>query len=208
MAKKEDNALYLIKIQLLNVTPTVWRRIVVPRSINLADFNKVLIVAMGWSATHLSAFEDKKGIWYSVKNDWFDDDEDGDFLADDEKNAQDFILSQVLHINEPKLKQYYDFGDDWEHTITLEDDKYTPQKPLPCPIACLAGKNACPFEDIGGAWAYQEFKKAIQGKEYDTNYEFDEDLLHDFADFDPTEFDKDDINEQLAELYDSLYGKK
>lgn len=204
MAKKEDNGLYLIKIQLKDVKPAIWRRIVVPRDINLADFNLVLMTAMGWTGMHLSAFEDKQRIWYRVENEWFDDDDN--LMEDDDKNAQDFTLSQVLHAKEPILKHYYDFGDDWQHTITLEDDKYTLEKPLPCPIVCLAGNNACPLEDIGGADAYQEFKKAIQGKEYDRDYEFDDDLMQDFSDFDPKAFDKDDINEQLKKLYDDFYG--
>ncbi len=54
----------------------------------------------------------------------------------------------------PECDYSYDFGDDWEHRIVFEQalEGKTGQK---YPV-CLSGKRACPPEDCGGSWGYEE----------------------------------------------------
>jgi hypothetical protein len=53
----------------------------------------------------------------------------------------------------------YDFGDNWHHTVTLEEIL-----PVAKGVAyprCIGGEKACPPEDSGGPSGYRRFKKAI-----------------------------------------------
>jgi len=44
---------YLLKIQLLDIEPSIWRRFVVPASITLDRLHDVIQVVMGWTDSHL-----------------------------------------------------------------------------------------------------------------------------------------------------------
>jgi hypothetical protein len=52
----------------------------------------------------------------------------------------------------------YDFGDRWEHVLTLE--KFLVRE-VTMPL-CMAGNRACPPEDCGGPWLYVEFLRSRQ----------------------------------------------
>lgn len=62
---------------------------------------------------------------------------------------------------------------------------------------CIAGKRACPPEDIGGIWGYKELLEVSNNPDH-PEYE----NLMDWAgeDFDPTEFDIQAVNAKLAGL--------
>lgn len=47
---------YLLKIQLLDIEPSIWRRFVVPASITLDRLHDVIQVVMGWTDSHLHEF--------------------------------------------------------------------------------------------------------------------------------------------------------
>jgi hypothetical protein len=49
--------LLLLHIELKWITPTIWRRFVVPESITLGKLHHVIQVVMGWSDSHLHEFE-------------------------------------------------------------------------------------------------------------------------------------------------------
>lgn len=59
------------------------------------------------------------------------------------------------------ISYIYDFGDDWEHKITVEKiiDNYVGER---CVV--LKGKGDCPPEDVGGIWGYKEFLKVYNDK--------------------------------------------
>ena len=54
----------------------------------------------------------------------------------------------------------YDFGDSWEHLVVVE--KVLPAEAGVRYPVCLAGKRACPPEDVGGIWGYADFLETIQ----------------------------------------------
>ncbi|MHB1880765.1 MAG: plasmid pRiA4b ORF-3 family protein [Acidithiobacillus sp.] len=65
----------------------------------------------------------------------------------------------------------YDFGDGWEHIVTvyeinLPDSEFKHPK-------CIDGQNACPPEDVGGPWGYQDYLEAID----DPNHEMHQEML-------------------------------
>jgi hypothetical protein len=62
---------------------------------------------------------------------------------------------------------------------------------------CLKGKLACPPEDCGGIWGYYEMLEVLE----DPKHERHEELVEWIGgDFDPEQFDLDEINAELAEL--------
>jgi hypothetical protein len=63
-------------------------------------------------------------------------------------------LQDVAPAAKTKFIYEYDFGDGWEHQVVVE--KVLPAEPgLRYPVL-LAGKRACPPEDCGGPWGYEE----------------------------------------------------
>ncbi|WP_063840372.1 plasmid pRiA4b ORF-3 family protein [Azospirillum thiophilum] len=46
-----------LKVRLLDVSPMVWRRLLIPAVMTLRELHGVLQVAMGWEGVHLYVFE-------------------------------------------------------------------------------------------------------------------------------------------------------
>ncbi len=53
------------------------------------------------------------------------------------------------------LDNTYDFGDNWEHNIEIENVLFDFDKNHP---VCLAGKGDRPPEDVGGEGGYEEYE--------------------------------------------------
>lgn len=145
--------IYQLKIVLQGVRPQIWRRVQVPSDIALEELHLVLQAVMGWTNSHLHAFRFGQRR-YTMPY------EDGVLEELQMEDERDVCLSEL--ITEPKqtFEYEYDFGDNWQHLVTLEkilsaapDVKY----PL-----CLAGKRACPPEDCGGIWGYADLLKVLR----------------------------------------------
>jgi Plasmid pRiA4b ORF-3-like protein len=139
-----------LKITLAEVKPPIWRRLRVPGEANLGWLHAVIQVAMGWTNSHLHQFT-SGGTVYSDPGFDLDEFED-DPKVFDERQA---TLQKIA----PKLKSVllyeYDFGDSWNHFITVE--KTLPADPAVAPGAeCLDGARACPPEDCGGVCGYAD----------------------------------------------------
>jgi hypothetical protein len=106
------------------------------------------------------------------------------------------------------MQYLYDFGDCWIHNVSVEDIEGTPAKPKArslraptprAPVACLAGKRACPPEDCGGPSGYADFLAAITSADHPQH---DELLEWAGGSFDPEACSLREINESLARLVD------
>jgi hypothetical protein len=162
-----------LRIQLRDVTPVVWRRILVPGSIRMAKLSLILIAAMGWNNSHPHEFligDQRIGMC-------FDDDPEDDI---DEKSV---TVLQALR-EERRFSFAYDFGDSWDHDVVVEDLTWS-SVALTFAV-CLEGENACPPDDVGGASGYRRFVKAITDPEHE---EHDRTIGWVDGPFDPTEFD-------------------
>ena len=60
----------------------------------------------------------------------------------------------MFTLSNPTARYKYDFGDDWQHTVTLVDVLRHDFK-LTYP-RCIDGARACPREDCGGVHAFAE----------------------------------------------------
>lgn len=185
---------FQFKIQIREIAkPTVWRRVKVDADNSFRDLHKVIQLAFGWTFSHL----------YSFSNEAFSplfQIEDPDFMDEDYGSPIDSTkikLNDIFVVEKQIFTYVYDFGDAWEHKITLE--KITDEK-LDVPV-CLAGKGKCPPEDCGGAWGYEDIKVAINEPSH-PEYEdirswlgLDEDEV-----WEPNEFDLDEANLMLSEI--------
>jgi hypothetical protein len=151
--------IYQFKIELKEIEPAIWRRIVVPATYSFWDLHVAIQDSMGWLDSHLHAFRianpktgkmDEIGI---PDDDPFDD--ELVFLPGWELRIAEYFI-------EPgdNCEYEYDFGDSWEHEVVLEGILLKePKAKYP---KCIGGAQACPPEDCGGVHGYQEMLKIIR----------------------------------------------
>jgi hypothetical protein len=188
--REAANLIYQLKVTLRDSKPPIWRRIQVPGSITLLKLHRVLQVVMGWEDYHLHQYI-VDGVYYGTRDPEFE------LPGMEMENERGVKLYQIAPDVGSRFVYEYDFGDGWQHQIVVE-------KLLP-PIAgndgkyprCIAGKRACPPEDVGGVWGYGDFLKVIRNPAHP-----DRDGMLEWAggDFDPEEFDLEDINNALKKV--------
>jgi hypothetical protein len=140
---------YQIKITLTGINPPIWRRVQVPSDTMLSELHLMLQAAMGWQNCHLHSFT-IDGVDYSYG--------DPDLELDMEDESQ-VRLDDVAPGPNNRFSYMYDFGDGWEHDVVIEEvAKAEPKQRYP---VCIAGARACPPEDCGGIWGYQDFLEII-----------------------------------------------
>jgi Plasmid pRiA4b ORF-3-like protein len=175
-----------LKIELLDVVPTVWRRLIVPETIKLPKLHRVFQAALGWTNSHLHEFV-IDGARYSEPDPDFDEE-----LQHDERNI---VLHEALGMDARCFDYVYDFGDDWHHAVLVEDQHMSVNPPTS--IRCDDGENACPPEDVGGALRYADFLAAIADPTHEEH-----DVFRDWSGgrFDPRRFDLDATNRALSKI--------
>jgi hypothetical protein len=186
MTTKQLRSIYQIKISLIGVKPPIWRTVLVPSNLGLAAFHEVIQHTMGWENYHLHQFV-VNNIFYGIPDDDF-----GMEIEDETK----YKISHLLKKEKDTITYEYDFGDSWEHKILLE--KILPYDSKTALPVCIKGKRACPPEDCGGIWGYEELLETIS----DAKHPEHESMLEWLGgEFDPEEFDLEQINKDLAEYY-------
>jgi hypothetical protein len=183
--------LYHLEVVLNHVKPQVRRRLQVPGNANLGWLHAVIQVALGWTNSHLHQFRDGERV---ISDPAFELDEfEGSPPVLDERKV---TLMQVAPRRLDELLYEYDFGDSWEHTVTVA--KVLDPDAAAAKIAlCLDGARACPPDDCGGAWGYEDLLKIIRNprhKEHKTMLGW---LGHPF---DPEAFDLNKANTFLRKL--------
>jgi hypothetical protein len=184
---KAHAPVYQIKITLKRSKPPIWRRVLISSDTTLDELHHIIQAAMGWYGGHLHAFN-INGREYSTPRPY-----DHDHLAElGMQNAAGKRLLSFVSGEGFKFTYEYDFGDDWQHQILIEKILLPdPKQTLP---VCIKGKRACPLEDIGGVWGYEEFLEAIKDPKHDEHEMYTEWIGDDF---DPEAFDLDAVNLRL-----------
>jgi hypothetical protein len=180
------DTIYQIKVTLRDSKPPIWRRIQVRSDTRLDQMHTILQEVMGWDSYHLHQFI-IFGDYYGEPHDDFD------FI--DMKDHRKYKLNDFLTEAGVKFVYEYDFGDSWEHILLLEKI-LSAEKDAQYPV-CLKGKRACPPEDVGGIWGYEDFLEAIADPEHEEHEDYLEWIG---GDFDPEEFDPEKINQGLKHL--------
>jgi hypothetical protein len=178
---------YQLHIELNEVQPRVWRRLLVPEDVTLIKLNVILQQAMGWLGGHLHEYIVGR-LHYGIP----DDDWPSAEPMIDERRMR---LNTLFESGARRFTYLYDFGDGWEHTVKVEDLVAPSTEGMK--IRCLAGENACPPEDVGGPDSYFEFLAAIKDPAHEERISM---LQWIGGSFDPVAFDITDVNERLAAI--------
>lgn len=155
-----DPLIFQIKLTLKGSKPPIWRRILIENTTTFEDLHALIMEFFDWSDMHLHEFrftspENRNHTTY-IGN------PSEDAWNYEEIYPEDQIqLGHVFHRLQSRVHYTYDFGDQWECLIKLEEvyDPQTIQKigllhSLPI---CIKAKGAGPPEDIGGIWRYHHY---------------------------------------------------
>ena len=188
---KKYKYVFQFRIDLRGIKPPIWRRILVPETYSFWDLHVSIQDAMGWSDYHLHEFRIKNpGSHTSRRIGIPEEVYGGDGYGEDEGTEADWDvrITDLFSTENDTAFYNYDFGDDWEHKIKFE--KRLPSEPdVKYPI-CIKGKRACPPEDCGGMWGYEEMLNIIKDPEHE---EYEEYINWLGGEFDPEHFEKDEI---------------
>ena len=171
-----------LRIELVDTDPLVWRRVVVPETINLHRLHELIQDVMGWEERHLYEFE-CGGRYYAEPDDF------SERSITMSRNAK--LKTLVNRAKGNDFHYLYDFGDDWKHRIVIEATEV--EAVSPCP-RWLDGAMACPPEDIGGVQGYAALKAASAGEQDPHGHELLQMLGEDFS---PEALDEEAIEEHL-----------
>jgi len=131
---------YQLRIWIRQISPQIWRRLLVRSDSTIAELHDSLQIAFGWTDDHLHQFL-IHGKPYGIER-------VGGMSLDDNPHQVrlcDFRWKEVWVYE-------YDLTDWWQHEICLE--QVLPLDPAKCYPMCVAGKRRGPIEGCGGAFAF------------------------------------------------------
>lgn len=180
-----------LRISLDEIEPEVWRSVVVPSDIQLADLSVVLVAVMGWEGYHLHQFV-AGGMYFGA----------GDVEMSRFTIAYDRVTLEQIAREGVEFEWHYDFGDSWSHRVVNERVGEPEQARVPI---CLDGARACPPEDCGGSVGYADLLAVLA----DPDDEDQADMLEWVGGgFDPEAFDRKAVNERLRFLQPKNPGRR
>lgn len=163
-----NERVYLLKIQLLDIEPAIWRRFTVPACITLDRLHDVIQVVMGWKDSHLYEF--------TISNKRYTEEPE---TKEQGLECGLYRLGELIKRKGRVFNYLYDFGDGWEHEITIEDSRYSSHDSVNyfCSkqirdLMCLDGQRACPPEDVGGTYGYLNFLNALREPKHERHEEY------------------------------------
>jgi hypothetical protein len=122
-----------LKVRLLEISPMVWRRLLVPAATSLRELHGIIQVAMGWEGIHLFQLR-LRAVRYGSPE-----------LS---ATSPDVDLASFRLRRGSRFVYEYDLNVPWRHEVRVEQH-IEPEAGRPCPL-CLAGHGDCPAEDSGG----------------------------------------------------------
>lgn len=180
---------YQLKVMIKNSKPPIWRRVIVPAGLSFSQLELVLNEVMGWSGAHLGMFEFKSP---NIRIEELDEERIDDFFYRDTLNAPETIIDEFLD-NAKWFSYVYDFGDWWDHRVTIE--KVLNDYPNRYPQVIKMKGETLP-EDCGGIYGYYELMRILDNPEDPMHKEMS-DWMGYMA---PIDCDLEELNETLEEL--------
>lgn len=148
-ASASSTRIYQLKIFLREISPMIWRRLLVSDNISLLNLHEIIQISMGWAGYHLWTFSINGREYGRAYGEGLTGEDYDTTLSD-----LDLRLRQRFLYN-------YGFGDYWQHEMRLES-ALEPEPGESYPV-CIGGERACPPEDCGGPWDYQELLHLARG---------------------------------------------
>ena len=192
--------LFTLRIELKpnEIQPVIWRRLEVDGRISLSKLHHFIQASFGWTDAHLHEFE-IQGRTFAIPDP--EDEMYGRIIEDERK-----VFLRRLLATEDVFLYRYDFGDNWEHDITVESFIDNMEHDPRGGALITDGARACPPEDVGGSNGYHEFLEGLLVDPY-----LDEAQRHwDWAggNFDPLQFDKRIANAAILRMLYNGWGSK
>lgn len=175
-----------VRIELKDTDPLIWRQVEAPTSITLKVLHDIVQIAIGWFDYHLWEFtigEQRYGL--PMDEDWG---------TAPRKPATKVRLRDVLKAKRTVIDYVYDFGDYWEHRITVTDVRAGDAE-IAYP-RYLGGERAGPPEDCGGIPGFYALLKARNDPNDPDHAEATEYL----GDYDPDLIDAESIKYGLGRI--------
>lgn len=161
---------YQLHIQLNDIIPTIWRRILTPSHVRLDDFHRILQTAIGWTNSHLHLFDTGSDTFAPLE-----------FEVEDARNSRKVQLEDILKKEGSTVRYEYDFGDGWVHTLTLEK------------IVQFDG-DVFVTQCIGGVFGFHRMLEILKDPSHEEYREFKVWLGRNYH---PEKFDLNKVNKQL-----------
>ena len=155
---------YQLRIDVEGCTDPIWRRIKIPAIISFEDLHQLIQTLFGFEDYHLYEFRIKElGIWIpggetDIENQINDDVE----IVDNLERIADYLKKEMV------IYYHYDFGDDWQLLITVEQElEGVEHYPV---VVEFCGNNL--IEDCGGIERYQEI--ILSRDDLDINFDLED----------------------------------
>jgi hypothetical protein len=174
-----------LHIQLDDVQPAIWRRVEVPLTSSLKTIHDVIQAVMLFEDYHLFQFEIGDRRYGYPDPEW----------GDEMRSARNARLGAILARGETRFTYTYDFGDDWRHSVVVED--VVVADPVVDYPRFIEGARRGPPEDVGGLPGFEEFLGATADPKHPEHASVMTWYGHPF---DPTDIDLDAITARLAKL--------
>jgi hypothetical protein len=187
------NQFFLLKISLIDTQPLIWRNFVVPASIKLDHLHHVIQIVMGWENYHMYEFTIGKKSYAQEME-----------LFQRANLAKNFHLQDLVKKRGQSFQYLYDFGDNWEHKITIEDMDFKPEN-LEKPIYCIKGEGMCPPEDIGGVFGFENFCEIMADPNHEEHADMKEWYFGDSESSDIFSVDYFNLSEVNSKLSEFVY---
>lgn len=187
---------YRVRLDLLDTKPPIWRRLDLVSNLALDELHVIIQVAMGWTDSHLHTFA-VGGRPFSPSAFRFLNPYEA---AEGERGTPEHsvALDETVHAPGDRLWYTYDFGDGWDHALKLEQVR--PRRPSDPAFVCVGGRRACPPEDCGGVYGYEEllaYREDPEGAPEQLTERAEYFLPEEF---DPAAFDVDEVNEAFDDI--------
>ena len=173
-----------LTVQIDEVSPPVTRRVEVPLNMRLDDLHFVLQIAIGWQNCHPFEFSIGDRVWGLVDRE----------ATENPLPADRVTLADLMPLSRI-FKYSYVYGDDWQHTVTIESVS-KPALGVNYP-RLTDGEGRCPPADIGGPSGYEAYIQALGDPEH-----FHHEAMVDWeeAEFDPTDASLPSLQSNIANL--------
>jgi hypothetical protein len=165
----------------------VWRRLLLPEGLNLADLHLCIQASFGWRGGRLHGFVADGRV--------FGPEADAGVFPEREATIGALIAEGVL-----EFTYDYDYGSEWEVRVSV---LHPADADPSCRPRCLAGEGAAPPESIGGPLRFRRFISALKGAPGGERNLAAAELGEGF---DPDAFDPATVNENLDRAFPAEKG--
>jgi len=185
-ASDSSNEIATVRIELVGSDPLIWREVEVPTSATLKVLHDIVQAVMGWFDYHLWEFTiGKQRYGLPMDEDW------GTLprIA-----ASKIRLRDVLKPRKTTIDYLYDFGDGWEHRLTVTGVR--PGQPGVSYPRYVGGEWNAPPEDCGGIPGFYEMLDAVADPQHPNH----DDVKEWLDEYDPKVIDQLPITYALSRI--------